>query len=606
MSEKPGPHGAGQQAGVEQRTHHAADVPRATETDSEVKDKHDYRRLVTYLTPFYPYFLIAFFGYGLFAISQPGFAVLMEAFVRALDGEFVDGLYLIPAACVAIALMRGVGSYLGTYYMSKASANVVHNVRCELFNNIIHLPINFFDNNKSGRLVSLFTYNSNVMTNATAQALTTIVREGLTVIALFAYLFYQNTQLTLVFFLLGPPLALIISWIGKKIKVFGRGIQASFGELNHVSAEVFGGIRLVKSSVGESSAAHRFNNVSHEAKKMGLRLAKISSIYAPVMQMMIVMAMALVMYIVLLSRGTMDPAELIAYVTAAALLPKPIRSLSSVHPQLLQAVVAAEEVFHHIDQETEKDQGSVDGVALQGQLDFDRVGFTYQGSDKAVLQDISFSVEPGQTIALVGRSGGGKSTLVNLIPRFYAICQGEIRLDARPVEQYRLGFLRRNIAIVSQQVTLFNDSVAANISYGIDNVSMDQIRAAAVAANADEFIRELEQGYDTLVGENGVLLSGGQRQRLAIARAILRDARILILDEATSALDNESEVKVQEALERVMADRTTIVIAHRLSTVEHADTIIVLDDGKIAEQGNHQQLMQADGLYARMVQRDFT
>jgi subfamily B ATP-binding cassette protein MsbA len=564
-----------------------------------------YKRILKYLLPFTSYFLIAFFGFGLFAISQPGFAVLMEAFVRALDGEYIDGLYLIPTACVAIALMRGIGSYLGSYYMSKASANVVHTIRCELFTNLVSLPINFYDNNKSGRLVSLFTYNTNVMTSAVTQALTTVVREGLTVIALFAYLFYQNFQLTLVFFLLGPPLALAISWIGKKIKIFGRGIQETVGELNHVSAEVFSGIRLVKSSVGENDANNRFQAVSHTTKKLSLRMAKVSSIYTPMMQMMIVMVMALVMYIVLLSRGTMESAELIAYVTAAALLPKPIRSLSSVHPQILQAIVAAEEVFKHIDLEKEMDTGVVDNIELKGDIRFVDVSFGYEGTDKQVLRDISFTADAGKTIALVGRSGGGKSTLVNIVPRFYEVSTGEVLLDGVALPQYSLAFLRKNVAIVSQQVTLFNDTIAANIAYGITDASAEAIQAAAIAANADEFICELENGYQTIVGENGVLLSGGQRQRLAIARAILRDARILILDEATSALDNESEVKVQDALDRVMKDRTTIVIAHRLSTVEHADNILVLDEGRIVEQGNHAELMSANGLYSRMVQRDF-
>ncbi|MDB2409146.1 lipid A export permease/ATP-binding protein MsbA [Pseudomonadales bacterium] len=565
-----------------------------------------YRRIFRYLKPFSGHLLIAFLGFSLFAVSQPGFAMLMEAFVRALDGEYVDGLYLIPSACIFIALLRGIGSYLGTYYMSKASANVVHSVRCQLFGNLIALPVSFFDENKSGRLVSLFTYNTNIMTNATTQSLTTIAREGLTVIALFAYLFYQNAQLTLVFFLLGPPLALSIQWIGKKIKRFGRGIQSSVGELNHVSAEVFSGIRLIKSSVGEAIAKNKFVNVSEVTKKVTLRLAKVSAIYTPLMQMLVVMAMALVMYIVLLSRGTMEAAELIAYVTAAGLLPKPIRSLSSVHPQLLQAVVAAEEVFKHIDYDKEIDTGTIENVKLKGNLSFKQISFSYGGSDKAILKNLSFEVGAGQTLAVVGRSGGGKSTLVNLIPRFYELNEGEITLDSVAVDQYRLGFLRRNIATVSQQVTLFNDTILANIAYGVEGASQAAIEAAAKAANADEFIREMSDGYETLVGENGVMLSGGQRQRLAIARAILRDAKVLILDEATSALDNESEVKVQDALEKVMQGRTTIVIAHRLSTVEHADNIIVLDEGQIVEQGAHADLMSNNGLYAKMVQRDFS
>ena len=564
------------------------------------------QRILKYLLPFSTYFLIAFFGFLLFAISQPGFAVLMEAFVRALDGEYVDGLYIIPLGCIGIALLRGLGSYLGNYYMSKASANVVHRIRCELFSNLVALPLSFFDENKSGRLVALFTYNTGVMVNFATQALTTIVREGLTVIALFTYLFYQNFQLTLVFFILAPPLGLAISWIGKKIKTLGRGIQESIGEFNHVSTEVFSGIRLVKSTSGEGKANARFHNASDTAKKIGLKLAKVSSIYTPLMQMLIVMAMALVMYIVLLSRGTMEAAELIAYVTAAGLLPKPIRSLSAVHPQLLQAVVAAEEVFKHIDFAQELDAGNVSDVELSGNLSFKQVVFSYQSSDKPVLNNMNFDVTAGQTLAVVGRSGGGKSTLVNLIPRFYELDAGEITLDGLPITDYRLGFLRRNIATVSQQVTLFNDTILANIAYGVDDATPEDIKAAAIAANADEFIQALSDGYQTMVGENGVMLSGGQRQRLAIARAILRDAKVLILDEATSALDNESEVKVQEALEKVMLGRTTIIIAHRLSTVEHADNIIVVDDGRIVEQGNHAELMGNNALYSRMVQRDFS
>lgn len=574
-------------------------------TDS-VLSKQIYQRVLKYLLPFANYFLIAFFGFTLFAISQPGFAVLMEAFVRALDGEYVDGLYLIPLGCIGIALLRGIGSYLGNYYMSKASANVVHRIRCELFANIVSLPIPFFDENKSGRLVALFTYNTGVMVTFATQALTTIVREGLTVVALFAYLFYQNFQLTLIFFILGPPLALVISWIGKKIKILGRGIQESIGEFNHVSTEVFGGIRLVKSSSGEKKANEKFHKASDTAKRIGLRLSKVSSIYTPLMQMLIVMAMALVMYIVLLSRGTMEAAELIAYVTAAGLLPKPIRSLSAVHPQLLQAVVAAEEVFKHIDYDKEIDTGKIDDVELKGNISFNQVEFSYQGSGKPILNNMSFEVVAGQTLAVVGRSGGGKSTLVNLIPRFYELDKGDITLDGVSINQYRLGFLRSNIATVSQQVTLFNESIFSNIAYGVDGASQAEVEAAAAAANADEFIRGLSNGYETMVGENGVMLSGGQRQRLAIARAILRDAKVLILDEATSALDNESEVKVQDALEKVMQGRTTIIIAHRLSTVEHADNIIVLDEGKIVEQGSHAELMLNKSLYTKMVQRDFS
>ena len=573
---------------------------------SDVDFTTTYRRILVYLRPFVRFFVFAIFGFALFALSQPAFAILMEAFVNALDGKIVDGLYLIPAACIAIAFMRGLGSYLGSYYMAKVSENVIHAIRCDLFKNILALPIAYFDASKSGRLISLFTYNIGLMAATTSKAVTTIIREGLTVIALFAYLLYQNFQLTLIFLLLGPPLALVISWVGKKVKRLGHGIQATVGELNHVAAEVFSGIRLVKSVVAEDDSSQRFFDVSEKTKKLGLKMAKVNSIYTPLMQVLVIVGMALVMYIVLLSRDSMDSAALIAYVTAAALLPKPIRSLSGVHPQLLQGVVAASEVFKHIDYEKEIDKGSYVPDSVSGAIDFADVSFSYAECEELILKDLNFSVAPGQTVALVGRSGGGKSTLVNLIPRFYAMSSGTIKIDGHLLEEYKLDFLRKNIAIVSQNVNLFNSSVADNIAFGLKDISMHEIKAAAKAANAHEFIEAMPEGYNTLVGENGVLLSGGQRQRLAIARAVLRNSPILILDEATSALDNESEVKVQAALDRVMKNRTTIVIAHRLSTIEHADNILVLEEGEIVERGDHAQLLQANGRYAKMIQRDFS
>ena len=573
---------------------------------SDIDFTMTYRRILVYLRPFVRFFVFAIFGFALFALSQPAFAILMEAFVNALDGKIVDGLYLIPAACIAIAFMRGLGSYLGSYYMAKVSENVIHAIRCDLFKNILALPIAYFDASKSGRLISLFTYNIGLMAATTSKAVTTIIREGLTVIALFAYLLYQNFQLTLIFLLLGPPLALVISWVGKKVKRLGHGIQATVGELNHVAAEVFSGIRLVKSVVAEDDSSQRFFDVSEKTKKLGLKMAKVNSIYTPLMQVLVIVGMALVMYIVLLSRDSMDSAALIAYVTAAALLPKPIRSLSGVHPQLLQGVVAASEVFKHIDYEKEIDKGSYVPDSVSGAIDFADVSFSYAECEEKILKDLNFSVAPGQTVALVGRSGGGKSTLVNLIPRFYAMSSGTIKIDGHLLEEYKLDFLRKNIAIVSQNVNLFNSSVADNIAFGLKDISMHDIKAAAKAANAHEFIEAMPEGYNTLVGENGVLLSGGQRQRLAIARAVLRNSPILILDEATSALDNESEVKVQAALDRVMKNRTTIVIAHRLSTIEHADNILVLEEGEIVERGDHAQLLQANGRYAKMIQRDFS
>lgn len=574
---------------------------------SDAELKASYKKLWEYLLPQFRFFIFAIIGFSLYALSQPALAMLIEIFVEALEGKVTNGVYLVPLACAAIALFRGVGSYLGAYYMAKVTERMMHAIRSDLFRHLVQLPLGFFDKNKTGRLVSLFTYNTNVMTNTTAKAVTIVIREGLTVIALFAYLLYQNYKLTLIFLLLGPPVALLINWIGKKIKKLGLGIQSSMGELNHIAAENFSGIRLLKSYAAETTAVGTFVNKSAETLKLALRMAKVNSIYTPVMQMMIAMALALLMYAVLLSRDTTTTAALIAYITAAFLLPKPVRSLNSVHPQLLQGAVAGAEVFRQITFDTENDTGTIESGLDRGRIEFRNVSFRYESSNEDILKNVSFLLEPGRTLAVVGRSGGGKSTLVNLLSRFYPVTEGEILVDGIPLDEYKLGYLRRNIAIVSQNVSLFNTSVANNIAFGLQDENNDKaIVEAAKAANAHEFIEGLPDGYNTIVGENGVLLSGGQRQRLSIARALLRNTPILILDEATSALDNESEVRVQQALETIMSGRTTIVIAHRLSTIEHADHIVVLEKGQIIEQGTHQQLMAAGKSYAQMVQRDFS
>lgn len=548
--------------------------------------------------------ILSFIGFLLFALSQPAFAMLMEAFVRALDGEFVDNLYVIPVACISIALMRGMGSYLGNYYMSKTSASVIHLLRCDLFSNIIQLPIKFFDNNKSGRLVSLFTYNINLMVTATTHSLTITIREGLTVIALLFYLLFISFKLTLIFILLGPPIAFAVIWIGKKIKRYGYNIQSSVAELNHIASEAFIGIRQLKSSVNENIVEKKFQRISLISKKSLLKLEKVSAIYTPFMQVMVIVVMAIVMYIVLLSRGSLDSAQLIAYITAAGLLPKPIRSLSGVHPQLLQAAVAADEVFNHISFSKEIDNGYIENIPLKGNVIFDMVSFSYENNN-LVLNDIDFNLSAGDSLAIVGSSGGGKSTLANLIPRFYLPNKGEIKIDGININEFKLNFLRNNIAIVSQNIMLFNDSIKNNISYGFSGSSDKDILSAAKLACLEDFVESLPNGFETIIGENGVTLSGGQRQRIAIARAILSNAKILILDEATSALDNKSEAKIQSALNFIMRDRTTIIIAHRLTTIENANQIIVIEDGEIIEQGTHDNLIDKNGSYSKMIRRDF-
>lgn len=586
-------------------------MPRAishidAEAVADVDVRATYRRLLGYTRPFLGYFLISIIGFALFAASQPAFAMLMEVFLRALNGEYVDGVWFIPALCVGIALLRGVGGYLGNYYMGKAGAGIVHNIRCDLFGSLIYLPMQFYDTHKTGNLVSLFTYNATALTQSVTRAITIFVREGLTIIALFAYMIYSNWQLTMIFLLLGPPLALVIAWIGKRIKKLGKGIQASMADINHVSNELLGSVRMVKSAAGEQRAIEQFSEASQNTRRVLQKMTKTTSIYTPVMQMLVVMAMAVVMYVVLQVKDTMEIEKLIAYVTAAALLPKPVRSLSGIYAQILQGVVAAEEIFSYVDREREKDDGQIDADRLRGKVRFDRVSFTYAPNDEHVLNDISFVIEPCKTVALVGKSGSGKSTVASLLSRFYTPTSGRIAIDDIAIDDYRLSSLREHIAIVSQHVSLFNDTVRANILYGCERCTEDQMIDAAKAANAHDFICSLANGYDTVVGEDGSMLSGGQRQRIAIARALLRDAPILILDEATSALDNESEALIQSALEDIMRGRTTLVIAHRLSTVQDADEILVLGEGRILERGGHDALIALGGEYAKMVQRDFS
>lgn len=532
-------------------------------------------------------------------------AVLIEWLIKTLDGELENGIYLIPAAFVGVSIARGIGTYMGGYYIAKVTQRMVEAIRVDLFENLIQLPISVYDKNKSGKLISLFTFNTTTMARSTAASITTLVQEGLTVVALLIYLFYTNWQFTAAFILLAPPIGLLINKVGKLIKSLGQEMQESMAELNNTVSEELKAIRLIKESVTEQYSARRLREDAKLARKLGLQIAKVNSIYTPSMQILIACAMAVIVVFVILEKGDMETAELIAYVTAAALLSKPVRNLSNVHIQLTQASVAAEEVFSYVDAEKEEHQGGV-AHKIKGHIEYRNVSFRYGSDDDKILDNVQFEVPAGTTTALVGRSGGGKSTIANLLPRFYDLESGQIFIDDIDVNDFSLVSLRRQISVVSQQVFLFNTSIRDNIAYGCETATEVEIENAAKQAHAHDFIADLSEGYQTLIGDNGVMLSGGQRQRIAIARAILRDAPILILDEATSALDNESELKVQRALERIMQNRTTLVIAHRLSTIENADNIIVLQSGKIVEAGDHTTLRASNGLYAKMLNKDFS
>lgn len=571
-----------------------------------------YLRLLGYVKPYWVPFAISIFGFVIFASSQPAMAWMLKYFVDGLtagsDGQFlgVPLLWGFPLFIVLVAFYQGIGSFLGNYYLAKVSLGVVHDLRTSLFNNFLTLPNQYFDNHNSGHLVSRVTFNTTMVTGAATDAIKVVFREGMTVIFLFAYLLWMNWKLTLVLMAILPVIGLMVNSTSKKFRKQSKKIQTAMGDVTHVTSETITGYRVVRSFGGEQYETERFDKASEANRQRGLKMTRTGAVFTPTLQLVTYGAMAFVMFLVLYLRGDATAGDLVSYITAAGLLPKPVRQLSEVSANIQKGIAAAESIFEQLDEEPETDTGTVELERVSGRIEVKGLKFSYPNTDKLVLDDINFTIEPGQMVALVGRSGSGKSTLASLIPRFYQHTEGEILIDNVEVADYKLRNLRRHIALVTQHVTLFNDTVANNIAYGdLAGAPRDAIEEATEKAYAKEFIDKLPQGLDTMVGENGVLLSGGQRQRLAIARALLKDAPLLILDEATSALDTESERHIQAALDRVMEGRTTLVIAHRLSTIEKADIIMVMDQGRIVERGSHAELIEQNGYYARLHSMQF-
>ncbi|WP_339532241.1 lipid A export permease/ATP-binding protein MsbA [Pseudomonas mucidolens] len=572
-----------------------------------------YFRLLSYVKPYAGLFALSILGFLIFASTQPMLGYILKYFVDGLSNPeavlfptvpYLRDLQLlqaVPLLIILIAAWQGLGSFLGNYLLAKVSLGLVHDLRVQLFNNLLTLPNRYFDNHNSGHLISRITFNVTMVTGAATDAIKVVIREGMTVIFLFASLLYMNWRLTLVMIAILPLIAVMVSTASKKFRKQSKKIQVAMGDVTHVASETIQGYRVVRSFGGEVYEQKRFLKASLSNTNKQLRMTRTGAIYTPALQLVIYTAMAVLMFLVLYLRGDASAGDMVAYITLAGLLPKPIRQLSEVSSTIQKGVAGAESIFEQLDEEVEVDRGTVERDAVNGRLEVRNLNFTYPGTDRHVLKDISFVAEPGQMVALVGRSGSGKSTLAGLIPRFYHHESGEILLDGVEIEEYRLLNLRKHIAQVTQHVTLFSDTVTNNIAYGdLAGAPREAVEAAAADAYAKDFIDQLPKGFDTQVGENGVLLSGGQRQRLAIARALLKNAPVLILDEATSALDTESERHIQAALDKVMQGRTTLVIAHRLSTIEKADLILVMDDGQIVERGTHGELLALNGYYARL------
>ncbi|MEW5150394.1 lipid A ABC transporter ATP-binding protein/permease MsbA [Morganella morganii] len=577
--------------------------------DIDISTRQTFRRLWPTIAPFKTGIIVAAIA---LVINAGGDAFMLSLLKPLLDEGFGtadnDFLRIMPLIILGLMLLRGISSFVSGYCLSWVSGKVVMTMRRNLFRHMMGMPVSFFDQQSTGTLLSRITYDSEQVASSSSGALVTVVREGAYIIALFGLMFYNSWQLSLILIVIAPIVAFVIRKVSVRFREISKNMQSGMGQVSASAEQMLKGHKEVLIFGGQKVENDRFDKVSNHMRRQGMKLVTASSIADPIIQIIASFALAFVLFAASFPeiKEALSAGSITVVFSSMIALMRPLKSLTNVNAQFQRGMAACQTLFVLLDMEQEKDTGTKVLKDAKGDVAFENVTFRYQGKENPALKNVSFTIPSGKTVALVGRSGSGKSTIANLITRFYEIESGHITIDGNDFRDYTLASLRSQVALVSQNVHLFNDTVANNIAYATEGkYTREQIEKAAEMAYAMDFINKMEKGLDTEIGENGVLLSGGQRQRIAIARALLRDAPILILDEATSALDTESERAIQAALDELQKNRTCLVIAHRLSTIEKADEILVVQDGEVQERGTHDELVKQPGIYAQLYNMQF-